>query len=97
MEILFKSDMVLIFPMKKQFMILREMMFAGLPIIAWNVPTINKDLNHQKQLLIKKGNFNLNKKKLYNLIKSKSTSLEISDIKKKYLEFIHWKICFLSF
>ena len=41
--------------MKATPLILREMMFAGLPIIAWDVPTINSDLNHQKNLLIKKA------------------------------------------
>ena len=98
MGFLMQSDIAIHFSHEEaSSLILREMMFAGLPIIAWNVPTINKDLNHQKQLLIKKGNFNLAKKKLYNLIKSKSTSLDISNSNKKISRIYTLENMFLKF
>ena len=45
-------------------MIIREMMSAGLPIIAWNVATVDSDLKHQADFLIDKGDFKEAKNKL---------------------------------
>ena len=62
---LFNSDIGLHFSSEESgSLVLREMMIAGLPIIAWNVPTINSELKHQSEYLIEKGNFYEAKKKL---------------------------------
>lgn len=98
MEILMQSDIAIHLSHEEaSSLILREMMFAGLPIIAWDVPTINSDLNHQKNLLIKKGNFNLAKKKLYKLIESKSLTLEIANNNKKISRIYTMENMFLKF
>ena len=57
--------------------ILREMMSIGLPIIAWDVRTVNEDLAHQSDLLIPIRNFQKAKNKLFYLSQNPDIIKEI--------------------
>lgn len=69
-------------------LVLREMMTVGLPIIAWDIPTVKEDLDHQSELLVQKGDFQDAKNKLFllrdNIDKRMEISLKNISLSEKY-------------
>ncbi len=69
-------------------LVVREMMSVGLPVIAWDIPTLRDDLEHQSDLLIPIGNFQEAKNKLFylsdNFDMRKEIGLKNIDLSKRY-------------
>lgn len=88
-DYLFYSDIAIHFSHEETgSLVLREMMSVGLPIIAWDIPTVNQDLGHQSELLVPKGNFQEAKNKLFllrdNIDKRKEIGLKNISLSEKY-------------
>lgn len=77
-------------------MIIREMMSASLPIIGWDVSTVNDDLKHQANLLVNKGDFTAAKEVLFELVDNIDKRLEIGSrnflLSKEYTTWDMYKI-----